>query len=82
MHFTRAMRADKKRPGLLYAGTEYGIYMSYDDGANWKKMQFNLPVVPITDLTIKENDLIIATQGRAFWVIDDTLVYYNNIMLT
>ena len=71
MHFTRAIRADKKRPGLLYAGTEFGMYISYDDGANWKKFQLNLPIVPITDLTIKENDLIIATQGRAFWVIDD-----------
>ncbi len=71
MHFTRAIRTDKVRPGLLYAGTEYGMYISYDDGANWKKFQLNLPVVPITDLTIKENDLIIATQGRAFWVIDD-----------
>ncbi len=71
MHFTRALRADKKRPGLLYAGTEYGMYISYDDGANWKKFQLNLPVVPITDLTIKNNDLIVATQGRAFWVIDD-----------
>jgi photosystem II stability/assembly factor-like uncharacterized protein len=79
MHFTRAMRADKKRAGLLYAGTEYGMYMSYDDGASWKKMQFNLPVVPITDLTIKENDLIVATQGRAFWIIDDlsVLQQYN-----
>jgi photosystem II stability/assembly factor-like uncharacterized protein len=71
LHFTRAMRADKVRKGLLYAGTEYGMYISYDDGANWKKFQLNLPVVPITDLTIKENDLIIATQGRAFWVLDD-----------
>ncbi len=74
MHFTRAMRADKKRPGLLYAGTEYGMYISYDDGANWKKFQLNLPEVPITDLTIKENDLIVATQGRAFWVIDDLTI--------
>jgi photosystem II stability/assembly factor-like uncharacterized protein len=71
MHFTRALRADRKRPGLLYAGTEYGMYISYDDGANWKKFQLNLPVVPITDMTIKENDLIVATQGRAFWAIDD-----------
>ncbi|MEN9686799.1 MAG: hypothetical protein RLZZ28_2585, partial [Bacteroidota bacterium] len=71
MHFTRAMRTDRKRPGLLYAGTEYGMYISYDDGMNWKKFQLNLPVVPVTDLTIKENDLIVATQGRAFWVIDD-----------
>ena len=71
MHFTRALRADKKRPGLLYAGTEYGMYISYDDGANWKPFQLNLPMVPITDLTIKENDLIVATQGRSFWVLDD-----------
>ena len=75
MHFTRAIRADHKRPGLLYAGTEYGMYISYNDGASWKKFQLNLPIVPITDLTIKENDLIVATQGRAFWVLDDlTLV--------
>ncbi|MGB8194494.1 MAG: hypothetical protein WCF67_21360, partial [Chitinophagaceae bacterium] len=71
MHFTRTMRADQKRAGLLYAGTEYGMYISYDDGANWKKFQLNLPEVPITDLTIKNNDLIVATQGRAFWMIDD-----------
>jgi len=71
MHFTRALRADHKRPGLLYAGTEFGMYISFDDGANWKKFQLNLPETPITDLTIKENDLIVATQGRAFWIIDD-----------
>lgn len=71
MHFTRALRADHKRPGLLYAGTEYGMYISYDAGANWKKFQLNLPVVPVTDMTIKDNDLIVATQGRAFWAIDD-----------
>ncbi len=74
MHFTRVMRADKKRPGLLYAGTEYGMYISFNDGDTWKPFQQNLPVVPITDLTIKENDLIVATQGRAFWVIDDLSV--------
>ena len=72
--FTRCLRADKKVKGLLYAGTEYGMYISYDDGANWKSFQLNLPMVPITDLTIKENDLIVATQGRAFWVIDDLTV--------
>ncbi|MFX5611359.1 hypothetical protein ABTD85_23280, partial [Acinetobacter baumannii] len=60
MHFTRAIRADKKRAGLLYAGTEYGMYISYDDGANWQSFQLNLPVVPITDITIKNNDLIVA----------------------
>jgi photosystem II stability/assembly factor-like uncharacterized protein len=71
MHFTRVMRADRKRPGLLYAGTEYGMYISYDDGNNWKKFQLNLPEVPITDLALKENDLVVATQGRAFWILDD-----------
>ena len=70
-HFTRALRADRKVPGLLYCGTEYGMYISYDDGANWKKFQLNLPMVSITDLAIKENDLIVATQGRSIWVLDD-----------
>jgi photosystem II stability/assembly factor-like uncharacterized protein len=71
MHFTRVVRADKKRPGLLYAGTEFGMYISYDDGKSWKKFQLNLPEVSVTDLTIKDNSLIVATQGRAFWSIDD-----------
>ncbi len=71
LHFTRALRADKKRAGLLYAGTEYGMYISYDDGANWRPFQLNLPIVPITDMTIKNNDLIVATQGRALWSLDD-----------
>ncbi|HJW18240.1 MAG TPA: hypothetical protein VJ499_14010 [Flavisolibacter sp.] len=71
MHFARCLRADPKRPGLLYAGTEYGMYISFDDGGNWQSFQQNLPMVPITDLTIKDNDLVVATQGRAFWIIDD-----------
>lgn len=71
MHFTRTMRADRKRQGLLYAGTEYGMYISYNDGASWNTFQLNLPKVSITDLTIKNNDLVVATQGRAFWMIDD-----------
>jgi photosystem II stability/assembly factor-like uncharacterized protein len=70
-HFTRVVRADLKRPGLLYAGTEFGIYISFDDGASWKPFQLNLPIVPITDLTIKNDNLIAATQGRSFWLIDD-----------
>ncbi|MBI1341582.1 MAG: glycosyl hydrolase [Terrimonas sp.] len=74
MHFTRVVRADHRRPGLLYAGTEYGMYISFDGGENWKNFQLNMPVVPITDLTIKENDLVVATQGRAFWVLDDLSV--------
>jgi hypothetical protein len=83
MHFTRVMRADPKRPGLLYAGTEYGMYISFNDGASWKPFQLNLPVVPITDLTIKENDLVVATQGRSFYVLDDlsTIQQMNNNIL-
>ncbi len=74
MHFTRVMRADPKRAGLLYAGTEYGLYTSLDDGATWKPFQANLPIVPITDITIKENDLVVATQGRSIYVLDDLSV--------
>ncbi len=70
-HFTRVVRADQKRPGLLYAGTEFGMYISFDDGASWKPFQLNMPTVPITDLTIKNDNLIAATQGRSFWLIDD-----------
>ena len=70
-HFTRVVRADPKRAGLLYAGTEFGMYISFDDGTSWKPFQLNLPVVPITDLTIKNDNLIAATQGRSFWMIDD-----------
>ncbi|MBL7845593.1 MAG: glycosyl hydrolase [Cyclobacteriaceae bacterium] len=70
-HFTRVLRADPKRKGLLYAGTETGMYISFDDGASWKSFQLNLPIVPITDLTIKNDNLIAATQGRSFWLIDD-----------
>jgi photosystem II stability/assembly factor-like uncharacterized protein len=70
-HFTRVVRADPKRAGLLYAGTEFGMYLSFDDGTSWKPFQLNLPIVPITDLTIKNDNLIAATQGRSFWMIDD-----------
>src|SRR4029453_18663780 len=71
--FTRVIREDPNRRGLLYAGTETGLYVSFDDGANWQSMQFNLPVVPITDLAIqkREQDLVAATQGRSFYVFDD-----------
>jgi photosystem II stability/assembly factor-like uncharacterized protein len=70
-HFTRTVREDPVRKGLLYAGTEFGVYVSFNDGENWQPLQLNLPIVPVTDLTIKDNDLIASTQGRAFWVIDD-----------
>ncbi|MEO5946572.1 MAG: hypothetical protein ABIP79_07115, partial [Chitinophagaceae bacterium] len=79
MHFTRTIRADKKRSGLLYAGTEYGMYISYNDGANWKSFQLDLPIVPITDLAIKNNDLIVGTQGRSIYILDDlTIVQQQN----
>lgn len=74
MHFTRAIRADRKVQGLLYAGTEFGMYISYNDGVSWRPFQLNLPVVPITDIALKDNDLIVATQGRSFWVIDDLTI--------
>ena len=71
-HFTRALRADPARAGLLYVGTERGLYVSEDDGAQWRASQLNLPQVPITDLAIHAGDLIAATQGRGFWILDDT----------
>jgi photosystem II stability/assembly factor-like uncharacterized protein len=70
-HFTRVIRADNKRQGMLWAGTESGLYLSLDDGKNWQAFQQNLPIVPITDIALKDDDLIIATQGRAFWLLDD-----------
>ncbi|HEY7111457.1 MAG TPA: glycosyl hydrolase [Thermoanaerobaculia bacterium] len=69
--FTRVVRADPVRKGLLYAGTETGLYISFDDGASWQPFQRNLPVTPITDLTVKNGDLVVATQGRSFWILDD-----------
>lgn len=76
-HFTRVLREDPKRKGLLYAGTETGMYVSFNDGKNWKPFQLNLPIVPITDLTIKDNNLIVATQGRSVWIIDDLTVIHQ-----
>tara|TARA_Y100000768_G_scaffold105208_1_gene77100 strand:+ start:24 stop:3140 length:3117 start_codon:yes stop_codon:yes gene_type:complete len=69
--FVRVVREDKVRKGLLYAGTERGIYLSNDGGLNWHKWQRNLPIVPITDLVVHQNDLVVATQGRGFWIFDD-----------
>ncbi len=69
--FTRVVREDPSRPGLLYAGTEFGLFISQDDGGHWDPFQRNLPVVPITDVTVKDGDLVVATQGRAFWILDD-----------
>jgi photosystem II stability/assembly factor-like uncharacterized protein len=71
--FTRVIREDTQRRGLLYAGTEMGMYVSFDDGERWQPLQLNLPAVPITDLAVhkRERDLVVATQGRSFWVLDD-----------
>lgn len=76
-HFTRVIRADKHVEGLLYCGTEYGLYISSNNGESWKPFQLNLPEVPITDLALKDNDLIVATQGRSFWVLDDLNIIWD-----
>lgn len=76
-HFTRVVRADPTRPGLLYAGTEAGMYVSFNDGQQWMPFQLNLPIVPITDLAIKDDDLIVATQGRSFWILDDLTILHQ-----
>jgi photosystem II stability/assembly factor-like uncharacterized protein len=69
--FARVVREDPKKPGLLYAGTETGVYVSFNDGANWRALQLNLPTTPIHDLVVKNDDLVLATHGRAFWILDD-----------
>jgi photosystem II stability/assembly factor-like uncharacterized protein len=69
--FVRAVREDPVRRGLLYAGTERGVYVSFDDGANWRSLQLNLPTTPVHDLIVKGDDLVLATHGRAFWILDD-----------
>jgi photosystem II stability/assembly factor-like uncharacterized protein len=69
--YVRAVREDPIRKGLLFAGTELGIYFSVDDGDQWQPLQFNLPVTPVHDLVVKDRDLVIATHGRSFWILDD-----------
>lgn len=69
--FVRMVREDPARAGLLYAGTETGVYISFDAGATWQSFQLNLPVVPVHDLIVKDNDLVIGTHGRSFWILDD-----------
>jgi photosystem II stability/assembly factor-like uncharacterized protein len=70
-HPTRTILEDPARQGLLYAGTEFGMYVSFDDGAHWQPFQLNLPRTPVMDLTFKGTDLLVATQGRALWILDD-----------
>ncbi len=69
--FCRVIREDPSRKGLLYVGTELGIHVSFDDGANWQSLQSNLPVTPIYDFVVKGTDLVVATHGRSFWILDD-----------
>ncbi len=70
-HFCRAIREDPAQPGLLYLGTEFGLYISFDGGKGWQRFQENLPISPIYDLKIKDDNLVIATHGRSFWILDD-----------
>src|SRR3954462_6414858 len=69
--FLRVVREDPKRPGLLYAGTERGLIFSADGGATWLPLKLNLPTVAVTDLVVKDNDLVVGTQGRSVWILDD-----------
>ncbi len=78
--YVHAVRLDPGRPGLLFAGTEQGVYVSFDDGSHWQSLQLNLPVSPVNDLIVKNNDLVVATHGRSFWILDDitSLRQYND----
>jgi photosystem II stability/assembly factor-like uncharacterized protein len=69
--FVRAVREDPKKRGLLYAGTETGVFVSFNDGANWRALKLNLPTTPVHDLVVKNDDLVLATHGRSFWILDD-----------
>ncbi|HLZ93402.1 MAG TPA: hypothetical protein VKQ28_16980 [Candidatus Acidoferrum sp.] len=69
--YVHAVRADPRRTNLLFAGTEAGVFVSFNDGAQWQPLQLNLPVSPVNDLVVKNNDLVVATHGRSFWVLDD-----------
>jgi len=77
--FSRVVREDETVKGLLYAGTERGMFISYDDGESWTTFQMNLPIVPVTDLALKNNNLIAATQGRSLWIIDDLTMIHQSM---
>lgn len=70
-HFVRSVREDPSRPGLLFLGTEHGVYVSFDAGDHWQSVQLNLPNTPVRDLVIKDNDVVLGTHGRGFWILDD-----------
>ncbi len=69
--FVRVVREDPTRKGLLYAGTEYGVYVSLDDGKRWRSLRLNLPAVPVSDIAVHDGDLVLSTNGRSFWILDD-----------
>jgi photosystem II stability/assembly factor-like uncharacterized protein len=75
--FCRVIREDPNRKGLLYVGTELGIHVSFDDGAHWQSLQCNLPVSPVYDFVVKDTDLVVATHGRSFWILDDLTPLYQ-----
>ena len=77
-HPTRVVREDPEREGLLYAGTEWGMFVSFDDGDNWHPFQQNLPVTPITDIKVHRGDLAISTMGRSFWVLDNVTTLHQD----
>ena len=70
-HFARAIREDLQKEGLLYLATEHGVYVSFNDGANWQSLQLNLPDTPIRDLVLRDNDIVLGSHGRGFWILDD-----------
>ena len=70
-HFSRSVREDHVRPGLLFLGTEHGAYVSFNAGDNWQPLQLNLPDTPIRDLVVKNDDVVLGTHGRGFWILDD-----------
>ena len=70
-HFARAIREDLQKPGLLYLATEHGVYVSFNDGAKWQSLQLNLPDTPIRDLVLKNDDVVLGSHGRGFWILDD-----------
>jgi photosystem II stability/assembly factor-like uncharacterized protein len=74
---TRVVREDAARAGLLYAGTEFGMYISFDDGGHWQPFQLNLPITPVTDIKVAHNDLVVSTQGRSFYILDNITLLHD-----
>ena len=77
---TRTVREDTVRKGLLFVGTETGVFVSMDDGKQWQRINMNLPHVPVVDIEVKDTDLVIATNGRGFWILDDITPIRNHYL--